>query len=88
MSNHTPDESRLTKCVTGWKPTSDPNPTFENGSVLLVAFPMVDSYQKGARRYDYVVLTVQCDEHFFNLVDAEGWDYELSDADFYVVLVP
>lgn len=89
MSNHTPDESRLPKCVTGWKPTNDPNPTLENGSVLLVALPVENSYPKGSWRYDYVVVTVACDEDYFSLLNAEGdnWYYEILDADFYAVLV-
>lgn len=90
MSNHIPDGSRLPKCVTGWKPTDDPNATFENGSQLLVALPMHEKYHKSKWRYDYVVVIVDCDEETFSLrtVDGDYWGYEILDADFYVVLVP
>lgn len=84
-SNHIPDATRLPKCVTGWMQFSQ-GELFEDGTKLLTAVPICGIGDKW--HYQYEVVTISCDEDFFNLEDANGdaWGWDLDDCDFYVEL--
>ena len=80
---HEPDASRLPKCVTGWQQVAK-DTTFWDGSQLLVAMPMCNRHNDGWR-YDFHVVVVRCDEHYFSLEDSNGepFGWEISDVDFF-----
>lgn len=84
---HVPDATRLPNCVTGWKEMSESD-LFEDGMQLLVAVPIVYEYGKDGWHYSYEVVTIHCDEHYFDVEDANGdpWGWDMTDVDFYVVL--
>ncbi len=96
MTAHTPDTTKLSKAVTGWKPIEDGViPECESGCQLLLAIPMGNKYPPGIFpggivlwHYEYHAVTVECDEHYFKLIDADGedCDWTLDECDFYAVL--
>lgn len=82
-----PDASRLSKAVTGWQPV-DPEAIYRNGDQLLLARAAVSRLVSGGWLYEYWAVTVSCDEHYFELVTADGekTDLELDECDFVVRL--
>lgn len=85
-SEHVRDESRLSKCVTGWKPIES-EMTFECRDQLILAIPVMDGW--GGWYYEYAVVEVDADEDHFNLIGMYGetWDGDIhGDADFYAIL--
>ena len=86
-SQHVPDASRLPKCVTGWEPVL-PDTEYWDGSQLLVALPMWNDREYKTWRYDFHVVHVRCDEHYFLLEDSNGesFGWDIYDVDFFVEL--
>lgn len=93
---HTPDTTKLSKAVTGWT-AIDPycHPAFESGCQILLAIPVAHKYPPGKFpggivlwHYEYHSVTIDCDEHYFKLTDANGedCDWSLDDCDFYAIL--
>lgn len=84
-----PDRDRLPKHVSGWIEWQDDH-LFCNGMVLLTAVPVCNysGQPKRGWHYEYEVVHVSCDEHFFSLSDAngDGWGWEIQDVDFYIIL--
>lgn len=57
---------------------------WENRTQLLVAVPIVG---KKDWYYEYSVITIECDEHYFELQCADGeWGWEWTDIDYYIQL--
>lgn len=83
---HVPDENLLAPCVSGWKPCTG-NEQWENGDVILAAVPVYGPQRLSEWCYEYSVVTIRCDEHYFRL-EAEGelWEWELDSVDFWVPL--
>lgn len=83
---HVPDPSRLPKCVAGWSAVEDET-EFLDGSQLLIAVPMWNRDNR-TWRYDFHVVLVKCDEHYFSVEDSNGepFGWDLAEADFYVEL--
>ena len=81
MSDHVPDIERIPRplrCCT-WEKV-DPEAIYHNGDLIMAAVPVVD---RGDWHYEVFVLTVSCDENYFEVtLDGESWGWELSDADF------
>jgi len=76
------DRSRLAK-LGDWRPM-DSKLTWENGTQFLAAVP-VGSPQKWS--YEYSVVTVYCDDDYFDLdCNDEAWGWSLDDVDFFIVL--
>ena len=83
---HEPEASRLPKCVSEWQRVF-PDTQYFDGAQLLVALPMWNGDKK-SWRYDFHVVHVRCDEHYFSLEDSSGepFGWEICDVDFYVEL--
>lgn len=79
---HRPDRCKL-PILAKWKPLPE-GMVWEDGTQILVAVPIVgnkDWY------YEYSVLTIKCDEYYFELECDDGpWGWEWTDIDFYVQL--
>lgn len=86
-TDHTPDESRLPKCVTGWK-RRGPGDAFYDGSQVLVAVAIVNRHSPDKWYYEFEVVHIRCDEDFFAVEDCNGdpWGWDMDDVDFYVAL--
>ena len=81
-TEHMPDSSRL-PAIGHWLPM-DLERGWEDGTQLLVAVP-IDSKPKWI--YELNVVTIKCDEHFFELkCNDEPWGWTMEDVDFFIVL--
>lgn len=81
-----------------WQPADneDAPEHYQDGDQFLVAVPVMwksgmrqhASHDKNAKWfYEYSVVTVQCDEHFFGLTcNGEAWGWEWSDVEWWMNL--
>ncbi len=68
-----------------WRPTSELDlKQFESGSQLLLAFPEHVGYS----RYDFVVVEIDCDEHYFRILvnNETTYDIEFDAADLFILI--
>ena len=93
MSEHKPDRSMIAGPLDklAWQPM-DATHEWWDGAILLVAVP-VCAYRRGCHTdqewyYEYSVVRIACDEHYFSVMlhDGNDWGWELSDVDWYVTI--
>lgn len=81
---HAPDSSRLAT-IGEWRAMDAF--TWEDGTQFLAAVPVQSRHARGKWSYEYSIVTVKCDEHFFELeCEGESWGWSLDDVDFFIVL--
>jgi len=85
---HTPDATKIPDALRtlDWK-SMDHERLWGDGEQLIVAVPVCHSSDEPERgwRYEFDVVTIECDEDFFKVKCAdEPWDWDLNDADYYV----
>lgn len=89
LSIGSPDASKLPQHIPGWIKREDDH-LFYDGMVLLCAVPVC--YYGGQPErgwyYEYAVVHVACDEHYFSLAtpEGDGWGWEIEDVDYYLIL--
>ena len=57
--------------------------------MILAAVAVCHDGDRNGWRYEFAVVQVRCDEHYFNLeVEGEYWGWEIDDIDFFVPIHP
>jgi hypothetical protein len=82
-----PDASKLTGAISQWLPI-DLDREWESGDQILAAIPR-HSRNGRSWHYQYIALTIKCDEHYLELECShcgESSALRLEDVDFYVEL--
>lgn len=83
---HEPDITEIpgSLCMLNWK-RMDPTREWNDGHVLLVAVPVRHNPERELWRYEFDVVTIECDEGLFRVKCAdEPWGWDLHDVDYYV----
>ncbi len=85
---HEPDITKIPESLRAldWKPMA-PSTMWWDGQLLLVALPICDNKDTSKWWYEFHVVTIECDEDYFAVkLAGEPWNWELNDADYYVVI--
>jgi hypothetical protein len=83
---HEPDLEQIPASLRSlnWK-RMDIQREWEDGQILLAAVPVRHDPQRESWRYEFDVVLVNCDIHYFQLtVGGETWGWDLDDVDYYV----
>ena len=87
--SHLPDFTKIPKplqCLE-WQENEE-DLVWQNGQTLLVAIPICDDPRSNNWHYEFHIIQICCDEHYFGVInsDKDQWVWDMDDFDWYITI--